>query len=391
MKLKSAFLLNVFLTLAMAPVVLPATVVYRVKLPDKSPLLIKVLDDTDSSSPVSLKEPLLYLGFTVTWRPGSKIADVEMNGTKATLMMGEPWAYFGGGRVSLTSAPRWKDGRLILGKEALEKVLQNLAPAAPAFETATAQEQAGMIQTPTLEPVQEQQGTSVHTPGPLFQPARGGIHCIVIDAGHGGRDPGAHGPDGLQEKRTCLDIAVRLKGVIQRQWPKVEVKLTRDTDKYVTLRQRTIFTNAAKADLFISIHNNASPSAKGRGSQVFFYDSASSDRAAEDLAKRENEDANYMEIIMADLQKERVRDPSMRLALDVQNKLGTDLGIHTRKFHHAPFYVLARTSMPGILVEVAFISNPREEALLGSANFRQQVAQGIFQGLEQYKVELAKR
>jgi N-acetylmuramoyl-L-alanine amidase len=391
-KLRLGFFLSLLFALALAArawaLPMPA---YRLKLPEKDPLLVKVLDDTDSTQPVSLKEPLLYLGFTVTWRPGSKVADVELGAAKAVLMLGEPWAYLGQLRVGLASAPRWKDGRLILGKEALETILKSLAPAAPAFETATAKELAGLDALPTPEPVLEPHVSIPHATGSAPRPIRGALKCIVIDAGHGGHDPGAHGPDGLQEKSACLDIAMRLTAILRRQWPNVEVIPTRDSDKFVTLRKRTVIANEAKADLFISIHNNASPNSRGRGSQVFFYSSGSSDRAAEDLARRENEDANYMEILMMDLHKKGVEDPSIKLAQCVQNELASDLGITSRKLHYAPFYVLARTTMPAILVEVAFISNPKEEALLGSPAFRQQVAQGIFQGVSQYKVELAKR
>jgi N-acetylmuramoyl-L-alanine amidase len=196
------------------------------------------------------------------------------------------------------------------------------------------------------------------------------------------------------EKDICLDISLRLKKLIEQKFPGVDVVLTRDRDVYVSLRERTRIANEADADLFISIHNNASVNRKVKGSQVFFYDSRSSDKAAEDLARRENEDANYLEFIMTDLAKSLVRDQSILLAQSLQDslaELGGDFGVASRRLSYAPFYVLARTKMPAILVEVAFISNPREEKLLRDAAFRNRVAQGILGGLKSYRSEIARK
>jgi N-acetylmuramoyl-L-alanine amidase len=371
-------------------------------LQGKSPLPLRVLDDTDPSQPLSLKEPALYLGASVTWSPASKVAGLQKDTLKASLMLGEPWIYLDKHRIRLSQGPRWRDGRLVLDKASLEVLLKTLDPGAPVMESISAQDLASLTGSgpgaePTMVPTEEPQIEPTREPQAAAgagSAAHGPLKRIIIDAGHGGHDPGARGPDGLEEKVTCLDIAKRLRGLIHDSMPGVEVILTRDKDYFVTLRQRTVIANEADADLFVSIHNNASPNSKGRGSQVFFYDSRSSDRAAEDLARRENEDANYLEILMTDLAKSLVRDQSIELAQDVQDelgKLGKSLGIQKRKLSYAPFYVLARTKMPAILVEVAFITNPREEALLRSGQFRQEVAQGIFDGIHDYGRVLAKQ
>jgi N-acetylmuramoyl-L-alanine amidase len=189
----------------------------------------------------------------------------------------------------------------------------------------------------------------------------------------------------LREKDVCLDIAVYLREELQRLDKGLRVVLTRDKDVYLTLRQRTEVANQADGDLFISIHNNASRNRSSRGTQVFFYDSQSSDKAAADLAMRENEDANQLEILMTDLAKSLVRDQSIAFASKVQAELGKALRLPNRDLSYAPFYVLARTKMPAILVEVAFISNAQEEALLRSTAFRKQVAGGIARGVAQYR------
>jgi N-acetylmuramoyl-L-alanine amidase len=211
------------------------------------------------------------------------------------------------------------------------------------------------------------------------------VRTVVIDAGHGGYDPGARSRRGLKEKDVCLDIALRFRRELMAAAPDLAVVLTRDRDVYLTLRQRTEIANKADADLFISIHNNASVKRESKGSQVFFYDSQSSDRAAADLVARENEEANQLEILMTDLAKSLVRDQSIGFADKVQSKLGKALHLKHRDLAYAPFYVLARTKMPAILVEVAFITHPQEERLLGDPDFRQTVAESLTQGVIDYR------
>jgi N-acetylmuramoyl-L-alanine amidase len=391
------------LTLLSLSALLHATDGLKLRLESKSPLIVKTMDASDVLEPLSIEEPLLYLGGSLTWAPASKTAEVDLAGNSALLMLEDPLVIIGARRLILPSALHWKDGQLILSRAALELLFRSLAPSAPSFETASAEELAGIpsfAQTPASEPtvVPPLEPVIVKGAEPSVgaSPAGRTVHCVVIDAGHGGHDPGAHGSAGVDEKDVCLDIALKIRRRIQQELPDVKVILTRDRDYFVTLRGRTEIANTANdgkaADLFISIHNNASPDTKSKGSQVFFYDSRSSDRAAEDLATRENEDANYLEFIMTDLAKSLVRDQSIMLAQSVQDQLAPlrkDLDIHRRLLSYAPFYVLARTKMPAILVEVAFITNPREERLLRDESFRAQVADGIVAGIGNYRKKLA--
>jgi N-acetylmuramoyl-L-alanine amidase len=218
------------------------------------------------------------------------------------------------------------------------------------------------------------------------------LKTIVIDPGHGGYDSGAIGRrNRTYEKDACLDIGKRLAELLRDSNPGLKVVLTRDRDEFIALEDRTRLANRLKADLFISIHNNSSNDPDSHGTQVFYYDSQSSSREAAGLARRENSNANFLEMLFRDLQKMAVRDPSIRLASSVEKSITRSLKLKGRRLQYAPFYVLAMTKMPAILVETAFISNPKEERLLRTPAFRQQVAEAIFQGVNGYRQQMAGR
>jgi N-acetylmuramoyl-L-alanine amidase len=380
--------------LSVAPQAAPAAPGWRLNLPGKSPLVLPALDAAGSLYPV--KEAAVYGGLTVTWRSSARLLLLQTpDGRSARLLVDDAWLYDGGTRVALPRPLTLAAGAPALDEAGLRLLLQRLSSPTPAFEAASAEELAAARQAlapplpaavPTLQPAAEPELVPTSPVSVAARPLTGGrIRTVVIDAGHGGHDPGALGRRGLREKDVCLDIAVYLREELQRLDKGLRVVLTRDKDVYLTLRQRTEVANQADGDLFISIHNNASRNRSSRGTQVFFYDSQSSDKAAADLAMRENEDANQLEILMTDLAKSLVRDQSIAFASKVQAELGKALRLPNRDLSYAPFYVLARTKMPAILVEVAFISNAQEEALLRSTAFRKQVAGGIARGVAQYR------
>ncbi|MES2202527.1 MAG: N-acetylmuramoyl-L-alanine amidase [candidate division FCPU426 bacterium] len=363
---------------------------YVLRMPGKAPLAIAGLEDPEKGDQLPLKEALAYLGGQMNWRSDKMLAEMQGGTAKASMMLEENWICTETGRVRLSGSLHWKEGRLVLDKSSLEKVIETLGLGAGKVQISKATLKGP--QPTATKPVDLAEATAPKEILSPLRPSHSGIRKLVIDAGHGGYDPGAHGPGGIKEKDACLDIALRLRSLVKKRMPGVEVILTRASDDFVSLRERTIKANKADADLFVSIHNNASPSRKSRGSQVFFYDSHASDKAAEDLARQENQDANYLEILMQDLGKTGpVRDESIALGQHVQDELRADLGIQSRRLSCAPFYVLARTKMPAILVEVAFITNPKEAALLRSSSFRENVAQGIFRGLTQYSPQTALR
>jgi len=221
------------------------------------------------------------------------------------------------------------------------------------------------------------------------------IDKIIIDPGHGGKDPGAIGPTGLYEKTVTLDIAKRLKRLLERKLG-VEVLLTREGDQFVPLKERTSFANREGGKLFISIHANANKDHRLSGSTTYFLGPAKTKEALE-VAKRENAVIRYEDspneygdisdesyILLAMAQNSFTKE-SQDLAAMVQEEFERTLRIKNRGVSQAGYYVLIGASMPNILVETAYISNPREERLLRSKRFREKIAQALFRSIKRFK------
>ncbi len=214
---------------------------------------------------------------------------------------------------------------------------------------------------------------------------------IVIDPGHGGRDPGAIGPGGLREKDVTLAIARELAQLLRKRLG-CRVRLTRDRDRYLSLEQRTAIANAFGADLFISIHANASRSRRAQGVETYYL-SRASDRAARRLAARENmgreEDLAEMEHILADVVLAAKVEDSRRLARMIQESVVAELSrtygpVRDLGVKRGPFYVLAGAVMPSVLVETAFITHPREGRRLADRRYRRRLAEALAAGVERF-------
>lgn len=215
---------------------------------------------------------------------------------------------------------------------------------------------------------------------------------IIIDPGHGGKDPGAIGPDGLQEKAVVLRVAKELRYLFRRHLPQYRVMLTRDRDVFIPLGKRARLANRHRAHLFISIHANSSKRRQVDGIETWYLSFAANDRAKR-LAARENQmseaELSDLEIILRDLRETDRINQSAILASTTQTVLVEHVasqyrGIRNRGVDGAPFVVLLHTSMPSILVETAFISNRRDERRLRSRAYQRTLAQGIFRGVRQY-------
>ena len=214
---------------------------------------------------------------------------------------------------------------------------------------------------------------------------------IVIDPGHGGHDTGTVGPSGLQEKDLVLDIALKLKALVEEKLGS-EVLLTRADDTFIPLEERTAMANHSQADLFLSIHANSSRSRRVSGVETFFLDFASSSEA-EEIAARENSSAQKTIFELQDLVqkitlKEKI-DESRELAQIVQKSVTSQLQkthsqTRDRGVKQAPFIVLIGANMPSILSEVSFVSNPSDEKLLKSSSYRQKLAEALCRGIEAY-------
>jgi N-acetylmuramoyl-L-alanine amidase len=221
-----------------------------------------------------------------------------------------------------------------------------------------------------------------------------GIARIVIDPGHGGHDPGAQ-TKGLDEAALVLDVALRLEKLLLKQ-PGVEVVMTRRTNEYVSLEERTAIANREEADLFLSIHANASDDVRARGVETYFLNFAPNPQA-EAIAARENAAAartmrNLPDIVKAIALNNKI-DESRDLASLVQASMTerlakTNKTIRSLGVRQAPFMVLVGATMPSILAEISFITNHQEAALLRTPTYRQQIAEALLGGVMRYQKSL---
>ena len=223
---------------------------------------------------------------------------------------------------------------------------------------------------------------------------------IVLDAGHGGKDPGAIGPTGLKEKNVVLDVTKRLTDLLRKHLG-MKVILTRDDDSYVSLHRRTEIANSTGADIFVSLHANASRRQSVGGCETFFLSPAKNDEARA-VAMRENaalkfdeesglttaelsdEDFILRDIVSDMLQSSFLKE-SESLAGFIQTDMEKKLDIKNRGVDQAGFFVLVGAKMPAVLIEIAFISNTYEEKLLKQRWFRQKIAESIFEGIKRFK------
>ncbi len=218
-----------------------------------------------------------------------------------------------------------------------------------------------------------------------------GINLIVVDAGHGGKDPGAVGHNNTREKDVTLQMARKL-AVALRKGLGCKVLLTRSDDRFLPLKSRTAYANKVGADLFISLHANASTNRKAYGLETYYLNLSKNNQAAE-VAARENgtslEEVSNLEAILFDLMANAKINESSRLAAEIQQAMVRhlkprfsrikDLGVR-----QGPFHVLLGATMPSVLVEAAFISNRREEKRLKTGIYQEKVAQAIVRGIKQY-------
>ena len=221
-----------------------------------------------------------------------------------------------------------------------------------------------------------------------------GIGRIVIDPGHGGHDPGAQ-VKGLNEAELVLDISMRLEKLLLQE-PGVEVVLTRRTNKYITLEERTAIANKAGADLFLSVHANASANVNIRGFETYFL-SFAPNADAEALAARENASSsrtmgNLPELIKAITLNNKL-DESRDFAAMVQQSMNEQLRKADRTARNlgvkqAPFMVLVGATMPSALTEVSFLTNKDEASLLRDTAYRQRIADALFAGILKYQQSL---
>jgi N-acetylmuramoyl-L-alanine amidase len=224
---------------------------------------------------------------------------------------------------------------------------------------------------------------------------------IVLDPGHGGHDTGAIGPTGLMEKDVVLDLAFRLRRLLQDRLG-VRVLMTRTEDVFVPLADRSALANRAKADFLISLHVNAASKRGAVGFETFFFAREPSDNDARASAQRENlvvesngatgkDLESLLRTTLADMAVTRDIKESSNLAERLLASLEKILRVDNRGVKSGPFHVLATAAMPAVLVESAFITNPKEERKLQREEHRQRIADALYEGIAVYKVRYEQR
>ena len=221
------------------------------------------------------------------------------------------------------------------------------------------------------------------------------IRTVVIDAGHGGKDPGAVGPRGVSEKGITLYVAKKL-GKILRDRYAMKIIYTRQKDVFIPLNRRTHIANSNNADLFISIHTNASKKRNVRGIETYFLNWTNK-RENMRVAARENRISikkmkkvqDGLQFILQDLARKNKNEESMRLAHSVQNSMVNSLKKNYSKIEnlgvkYALFYVLVGAEMPSVLAEISFISNYEEEKRLSRDSYKNKIAEAIANGIKAY-------
>jgi N-acetylmuramoyl-L-alanine amidase len=218
---------------------------------------------------------------------------------------------------------------------------------------------------------------------------------IAIDPGHGGKDPGARGPSGVREKDVVLGISQRLASAVNRE-PGMRAVLTRSSDRFIDLRQRMEQARSSKADLFISIHADAFRDRNVDGATVYVLSSkGATDEASRRLAERENTAAliggvelgdkdDMLASVLMDLSQNAAMGASFDVGEEILDELGQLTKVRKRTVQRAPFLVLKSPDVPSVLIETAYISNPRDEKNLSSHNHQDRMAQAIFSGVRDY-------
>jgi N-acetylmuramoyl-L-alanine amidase len=275
-----------------------------------------------------------------------------------------------------------------------------LHPPEPVHGRAKAAPAAALVAVPTPQPSAPKATmtpaapiTGVRGPYSLTRQLGLGVSKIVIDPGHGGHDPGALGA-GVTEAEVVLDISLRLEKLLLDAG--VDVVLTRRTDEYVPLEERPAIARREQADLFLSVHANASRTRTVRGTETYFLN-FSTDPAAEEVAARENAATNRTIGNLPDILKAMTLnnklDESRTFAGLIQKAMaaqlsGVNSGMRNLGVKQAPFVVLIGAEMPSVLVEIAFITNPQEGKLLKNGAYRQKIAQALFDAVRGYQQSL---
>jgi len=317
----------------------------------------------DGFTYLSLNDLQTAFGFTVTSDSNNKRFTVEHHSRTVVLIPDNPWIVLDSSLLNLPLASQYSGGKLWLPIPVLNEIIVYFLS----------------------------QGIRVNGSKLITYPITVTIEKIVVDAGHGGKDPGGIGHNGLQEKGIVLDIAKTVVQLLESELG-LTCLLTRDDDTFIPLSERTKIANEWKADLFLSIHCNWAWSRNVCGSEVYFLSPAKTtwERAVE---ARENASLKYeipdwkgeVGSILWDMAQTEFLQESNVLSCKLVDSISDTAGTKNNGVKQANFFVLRGAYMPACLVEAEFVSNPEGEKNLGTKEFRTKIARGIVQGIQEFK------
>ncbi len=346
---------------------------------------------SNSSILLPLHEIADYCGIDFLWNASEEQMTLSKDGINIKFMMGNRYALVNGTKlVSLSASPSLLNGAFVLPIDDTVLVLSDIFP----FRIISYDEQTLTIAVSEERNTLSQNAFTkeLFTSGNrMFDeselPGNFSLKTVVIDPGHGGHDAGAS-RNRVYEKDIVLDVSKKLANILKSR-TKLNVVMTRSTDIFIPLPQRTSIANRYPADstLFICIHCNASRSkVGGRGTETYVFDLEATDAEARALASRENEGESMdLTMILSHCYHTGTEPYSLDIAKRVQRSLTTKLNLDNRGVRRAPFYVLAGTKMPAILIEIAYISNTEEREKLQSDSFRQKVAEALYDAIIEFQ------
>lgn len=361
-----------FLALSSTPAILSA----GLSLNDQSPEG-DVVSEPASHGATPLLSLTRNLDVALSWNAESGILAISSAKGSLFLMPGNRHIITDKAVITLDRAPFFSNGELMVDEGFVDILLTLLSSSPPSSR-------AGTVFTPSSEP-----GASSHKDrvDRVFK-------TIVIDPGHGGRDAGAVSPWGVMEKDLVLQIAREVKDIIDDKMG-IRVLLTRDGDYFVPLEERTRIAAGVNADLFISIHANSTKGRRIQGIETYFMSPDASDEDAMAAAEKENaviklegkafEANGDLAFILMDMSQTEHIIASSRFAMLLHENLGHVLNTTDRGVKQAPFIVLARASMPAVLLEVGFLSNRSETIRLQGKDTQKKIADAIFRSVRIFK------
>ena len=306
-------------------------------------------------------------GFHYQWDPLAKLASVSSRTGTVKFRVGSEYGLSEGSLVRLGAKTRLTNGSVqvfLPAKDYLERLTLSSAP------------------------------NGVPVPAPVSAPVYHQIHRVVIDAGHGGEDTGAVSPYGLKEKHVVLDVAGKVKKMLESRG--LEVVMTRSADVFIPLAERAKIANKQNADFFVSIHANASLTRSLQGFEIYYLSEATDDAAlaverAENSVVRfeseRHESSKTLKTIYWDLRESENRKESLRIAQQVMNAVAGSVKVAAQRVKSANFYVLKWTECPAVLIETGYLTNKEDERRLRNPAYKQDLANAIVEGIWRYKSE----